>query len=106
MQYISTTLGRLRLVAFLEGISYLFLLLVAMPLKYAADMPGAVKVTGLAHGVLFVLYLLMIAQAAIEYRWGWRTTALALLSSIIPFGTFWADRKLFAPQVHAVTAKK
>lgn len=92
---LKTTLGRLRLLAFVEGISFLLLLGVGMPLKYAYAMPGPNRVIGMAHGLLFVLYVFYVIQAKIEYRWTFQKTALALLASILPFGTFWADVKLF-----------
>lgn len=92
---LKTQLGRLRVVAFAEGVSFLILLGVGMPLKYAFGMPLPNKIIGMAHGLLFVLYVLLVIQCAIEFGWNWRKTALALLASIIPFGTFWADLKLF-----------
>ncbi len=66
-----------------------------MPLKYYAAMPQPNKIIGMAHGVLFVLYVLAVIQCKIEYQWSAKKTGLALLASIIPFGTFWADAKLF-----------
>ena len=95
LSMLKTTLGRLRVVGFLEGMSYLMLFGISMPLKYAADMPGPNKVIGMVHGLLFVLYVLLVIMAKIEYDWGWKKTGLALLASIVPFGTFWADKKLF-----------
>lgn len=94
-------LKRLRLVAILEGVSFLVLLGVCMPLKYWADMPEPVQYVGMAHGVLFVLYCLMVVQAAVVFRWKWQKVGLALLASVVPFGPFWADRKLFREEVSA-----
>ncbi len=90
-----TTLGRLRIVAFLEGISFLLLLGLAMPLKYYFAMPGPNKVIGMAHGLLFVLYLGLVALAKIELKWSLTKTFWAIVASIVPFGTFWAEAKLF-----------
>ncbi|OGX84758.1 hypothetical protein BEN47_15895 [Hymenobacter lapidarius] len=90
-----TSLGRLRLVGFLEGVSLLVLLGVAMPLKYLAGQPAAVRYVGMAHGVLFVVYVLLVIQVAIQYRWSFGKTALALVASVFPFGTFWAEKRLF-----------
>ncbi|WP_460613904.1 DUF3817 domain-containing protein [Hymenobacter seoulensis] len=90
-----TSLGRLRAVGFLEGISFLVLLGIAMPLKYLAGQPEAVRIVGMAHGVLFVLYVLLVLQVAIEHSWSWRKALLALVVSVVPFGTFWADKRLF-----------
>ncbi|MFK7972656.1 MAG: DUF3817 domain-containing protein [Bacteroidia bacterium] len=94
---LKTWLGRLRIVAFLEGISYLVLLGIAMPLKYMADKPEAVQIVGMAHGVLFVAYCLLLVIVAVGYKWGFKKVALAFLASLVPFGTFWADAKLFKP---------
>ncbi|QNH60841.1 DUF3817 domain-containing protein [Hymenobacter sediminicola] len=92
---LSTSLGRLRVVGFLEGWSFLILLLVAMPLKYLAGEPLAVRYVGMAHGVLFVAYVLLVLQNALEHSWGMRKTGLALVASFVPLGTFWADKHLF-----------
>ena len=95
MNLLSTQLGRLRILAFVEGVSFLILLFVTMPLKYGFGMPGPNKVFGMVHGLLFVLYVLVVIKAKIEWNWSLKKTGLALLASIIPFGTFWADVKLF-----------
>lgn len=102
----NTPLGRFRLIALLEGISYLLLLGVAMPLKYAAGMPMAVKIVGWAHGVLFVLYMLFGLHAALDRRWSIPFVAGAVLASLIPFGTFVLDRRLReeAEQIEEATA--
>ena len=93
--FLLTGLGRLRLVAFLEGISFLVLLLIAMPLKYLAGQPQAVKQVGMAHGLLFVLYLFLLLQQGLERRWSVGKLGLGFLASLVPLGTFWADKKLF-----------
>lgn len=95
LELLKTTIGRLRILGFLEGVSYLMLFGISMPLKYAMDMPGPNKVIGMAHGLLFVLYCLYVVMAKFEYKWGAKRTFLALLASLVPFGTFWADKKLF-----------
>ena len=89
-----TPVGRLRLIAFIEGISFLLLLGVAMPLKYFADLPAAVQIVGWIHGVLFVLYLLAVAEVTVKHRWALTMTAVALFASLIPFGTFLLDVRL------------
>jgi integral membrane protein len=95
MNFLLTALGRLRLVSILEGLSLLVLLGIAMPLKYLAHQPEAVRIVGLIHGVLFVSYVLLLAQNAIEQRWPFRKAGLALLLSVVPFGAFYAERRLF-----------
>lgn len=91
-----TPIGRLRLISLLEGISFLVLLGIAMPLKYAAGMPGAVKVVGWAHGVLFVLFLLALGEAQAAGRWPFSRIAGAFIASVVPFGSFVLERKLRA----------
>lgn len=95
MNFLLTALGRLRLVSILEGLSLLVLLGIAMPLKYLAHLPEAVRIVGLIHGVLFVSYVLLLVQNAIEQRWPFRKAGLALLLSVVPFGAFYAERRLF-----------
>lgn len=91
---LTTTIGRLRVVGFLEGLSYLLLLGIAMPLKYLFDLPQAVSVIGMAHGILFVLYIALAVQAKFVYRWPFTKMLLLCIASILPFGPFYADYKL------------
>ena len=87
---LKTPLGRLRAVALIEGASYVALLFVAMPLKYLFDMPLAVRVVGMAHGLLFVLLLLQLMTAPLSLRW----RVLVLVASLLPFGPFFIDSGL------------
>lgn len=91
---LSTSLGRLRLVGMLEGLSFLLLLGLAMPLKYFAGEPVYVRVIGMAHGVLFLGYVLAIVQAHLDHGWPAKRSFLLFLASLLPFGPFIADRKL------------
>ena len=93
----ATPLARLRLVGLLEGLSFLALLLIAMPLKYAAHQPLAVRYVGMAHGILFLLYLLAVVSVALDFRWSWKTSALAVLASVLPAGPFIFDHKVLKP---------
>lgn len=95
IELLKSQIGRLRILAFVEGVSFLVILFITMPLKYYANMPQPNKIFGMAHGLLFILYVLAVIQSKIEYNWSFKKTTLALLASIIPFGTFWADAKLF-----------
>lgn len=95
LELVKTQLGRLRIIGFAEGVSFLVLLGIAMPLKYMLGLPETVRVVGMIHGLLFVLYVLLVVQVKIEYGWSFRKMLLALLASLVPFGTFWADAKLF-----------
>lgn len=88
------TLRRFRLVAVIEGISYLLLLCVAMPLKYFAGLPQAVKYLGWAHGVLFVTFCFYLVKIWVTYKWSFWKTTWAFISSLLPFGTFILDKQL------------
>lgn len=84
----------LRIVGNVEGWSYLILLFVAMPLKYLADIPTAVKIVGMAHGVLFIAFVAALILAATAQRWSHTFSAMAFVASIVPFGTFFLNKKL------------
>jgi integral membrane protein len=90
---LKTTEGRFFAVAFLEGVSYLILVLIAMPLKYLANSPEMVKKVGMAHGLLFVLFVITLLQVATDTNWKWSKTLLAFGTSFLPFGTFWFEAK-------------
>lgn len=89
-----TTLSIFRKIAVAEGISYILLVFVAMPLKYWAHMPLAVKYTGWAHGLLFVLYIIFLIMAWQEYKWKFTKTLMVGVASLIPFAPFLVDKKL------------
>ena len=82
-----------RLTALLEGISYILLLFVAMPVKYLLDDPTYVKLLGMPHGILFVAYLGFAFYFKQEQNWSMKTLIIILLGSVIPFGTFYVDNK-------------
>lgn len=86
--------GRMRLIGMCEGISFLLLMGVAMPLKYFAGLPEAVKWTGWIHGILFIGYCLAIFAALVGGRISFWKSALAFGASLIPFGPFFIDRTL------------
>ena len=88
----STAISRFRMISYAEGVSYLVLLGIAMPLKYMAGMPEAVKFTGWVHGLLFILYALSLAQVHFSQKWGLLTSAKAFIASLLPFGPFLFDR--------------
>jgi integral membrane protein len=88
-------LNSLRIIGLLEGISYLVLLGIAMPLKYYFDQPEMVKIVGMAHGVLFVGYVLALLIVHVLYKWNVLKTIGAFIASLVPFGTFYADKKWF-----------
>ena len=91
---LSETIGRLRLTGILEGLSFIILLAIAMPLKYMAGKPAMVSIVGMAHGVLFVFYIFFTVVAKFQYPWSWKKMFLLWAASIVPFGTFYADYKM------------
>lgn len=82
----------LRLTGITEGISFLVLLLIAMPLKYYFGWPYAVKVVGWLHGILFMAYISAVLLAIRAMKWSWFSVGVALAASLIPIGTFVLDR--------------
>lgn len=96
-----TTVSLLRRIAFIEGWSYLLLLFVAMPLKYLLDQPLAVRIVGAAHGGLFVALMAVLLVCWIARKWSFPRVLLVGIASLVPFGTFWADRHLARWQLEA-----
>ena len=93
----TNSLSRFRLIAFLEGCSFLLLGL-TMILKYKYAMPQPNYVVGMAHGVLFILYVLLLLQVTFQHKWSMGKAALAFAASLVPFGTFYADKKMFSKE--------
>jgi integral membrane protein len=89
-------LKTLRFVGVLEGISFLLLLGYAMPLKYYWDDPLAVQQIGMAHGVLWILYVALAGWGQLEGRWRMQTTAWLVMASLLPAGPFIADFKILS----------
>lgn len=81
-------------IAFWEGVSYLALLFIAMPLKYAADMPLAVKYTGWAHGALFILYVMLLVACWLQAGWSAKRVIGYFIASLLPFVPFWVEIRL------------
>ena len=90
----TSTLSLLRKVGIAEGVSFLILLLIAMPLKYFMGMPMAVKITGSAHGALFVLYVGLAYYAKEVYQWPFKKFLMAFMAAWLPLGTFFFDARL------------
>ena len=86
MSLMSTDLGRLRIVSAVEGLSYVLLVGIAMPLKYIAGIPDAVRVIGMAHGVLFVAFVLALLLAWRPARLGFGRVAGVFALSLVPLG--------------------
>jgi integral membrane protein len=86
-------LGQLRILAILEGISYLLLGL-TMPLKYTYEIGLPNKIVGMIHGLLFILFCLWIIRFSVLRKWSPTKTGICLASSLIPFATFIVDYKI------------
>jgi len=82
-----------RITAFLEGLSYILLLFIATPIKYLGNDPQYVKMLGMPHGLLFVAYIALAIVLRSTYKWDNKTFAIILVASLIPFGTFYVDKK-------------
>jgi integral membrane protein len=89
-----TSVGRLRTIGLIEGISFLLLLGVAMPLKYLAGMPLAVTWAGWLHGLLFMAFCVALTQAHQEAQWGFGRSAVIFIAALLPFGPFVIDKRL------------
>jgi len=90
----NVSVRQFKIVAILEGVSFLVLLGIAMPLKYVFGLPATTQIVGMAHGILFIAYVLMVVIIRKQLDWNLKTTALALTASVLPFGPFVVDRKL------------
>jgi len=98
--FFTSKIGRLRLLAFLEGISLIILVFVCVPVKYMLGDPSWVRAIGPVHGILFLLFVLNTLSVGVEYGWTFKTTTWkVLLASFIPFGTFYIDAKILR-QMH------
>lgn len=95
MQLLYSHLGRLRIIGFLEGLSFILLVGVAVPLKYIGGYQHATWEIGLIHGVLFISYVIAAIPVKFDLNWNLKTTFLVLLASLLPFGTFVAEYKIF-----------
>ncbi len=101
-----TAISRFRTIGMFEGISAIVLFFVAMPLKYFAGMPEAVKYVGWAHGILFILYLVALLQVTLVHRWSFLKVAAGVLASLIPFGPFVLDARLLKEEEKALEKPK
>jgi integral membrane protein len=86
-------LNLFRIIALLEGVSYILLLFIATPIKYLKDDPAYVKLLGMPHGLLFIAYIILAIILSKKMNWDNTILGPILLAAIIPFGTFYIDRK-------------
>ena len=82
-----------KIISVLEALSFLILLGIAMPLKYMAGIPEPVSIFGMAHGILFILYILGALVMKKKKNWPLQTLLIVILCSILPFGPFYVERK-------------
>lgn len=80
----------------IEGYSYLILLFIAMPIKYFLGFPLAVKIAGMAHGILFILFVILLVVAWQDRKWDFKENIIFFIASLIPFGTFFTKKKIEA----------
>tara|TARA_R100000935_G_scaffold8302_7_gene17492 strand:+ start:119930 stop:120250 length:321 start_codon:yes stop_codon:yes gene_type:complete len=90
---VDTSIKTFKIISTLEAISFLVLLCIAMPLKYIWDMPEMVRIVGMAHGILFIAYIIGAYLMKEKLNWSWGTLAIVMLCSVLPFGPFYAERK-------------
>jgi integral membrane protein len=88
------SIRNLRFIGIAEGVSFLVLLLIAMPVKYLLGIPELVKVVGWAHGVLFMAYIAAVFLAIRAMKWNFLWVLIALGASLVPLGTFVLDSRL------------
>ncbi|MCM4168858.1 hypothetical protein KCTC52924_02554 [Arenibacter antarcticus] len=88
-----------RITAILEGVSYLMLFGLGMPLKYLAQMPEPNIYIGYAHGFLFIAYVALAALLTLERKWGFKMFTILFIASLLPFGTFYIDKKYLKPMM-------
>lgn len=80
-------------ISILEGVSFLVLLLIAMPLKYIWDSPEMVQITGMFHGILFILYILGAFWLYKALQWNFKILFIVCMSSVLPLGPFYVEKK-------------
>ena len=107
LSFLNTSIGRLRLIAFLEGVSLLLLIFVAMPIKYYGGDPSWVKAIGPVHGAPFVLFVFVALRFAVEESWSfWDTVTRVFIASFVPFGTFVVDHRVLRPAYDRIVSNR
>ena len=96
---LNDTFSRFRLISFIEGISFLILVFIAMPLKYIAGIALAVKIVGMTHGVLFILFVLALLMALKKYKWNSSLNFKLFVYSLIPFGFILIEKTIMKASV-------
>lgn len=90
----NSSIGRLRMISVIEGLSFLALLFIAMPYKYLLGEPMLVRYVGMAHGVLFIVFIASLLDATIRHQWNLKFSLFCFACSLVPFAPFWLEGKL------------
>lgn len=88
------SIERLRFISIIEGLSFLALLCVAMPVKYILGEPTLVRYVGMVHGLLFILFVAALLESSKRYEWSLKFSLLCFACSIVPFAPFWLENRL------------
>ena len=91
---LDSSIGRLRIISLVEGVSFIVLLVIAMPMKYFWGMPNAVTVVGMVHGILLLLFCVALINAVLVARWKLKPPLLIFLASLVPFAPLWVEHWL------------
>ena len=95
-----------RLIALLEGVSYILLLFIAVPIKYLFNDPSYVKLLGMPHGILFIAYIFFSIAGKFKYKWEFKDFFIISSASLVPFGTFYVDRTYIKPFIKQLKRNK
>lgn len=93
----NSMLNLFRITSILEGISYIALFAITMPLKYLADLPMPNKYVGYAHGVLFIAYIILAVLFWYQNKWSFKKGMILLIASLLPFATFYVEEQYLKP---------
>lgn len=104
MSLLSSDLGRFRIISLIEGLSYVVLVGLAMPLKYFAGDTTTVPLVGKIHGGLFVLFVIALASVAASRKWTRRQIATAFIAAMLPLGAFWLEHRMRSGRFERTTA--
>lgn len=92
----TNSVKKFSLINTIEGWSYIVLLFIAMPMKYMFEMPMAVKIVGMTHGVLFIIFCILLVIAWQDKKWEFKENIIFFIASLIPFGTFFTKKRINA----------
>lgn len=91
-----------KIITYLEGISYILLLFIGVPLKYLVENEVLVKSLGMPHGLLFIAYIILAFFIKPNFKWNKKEFSMILLASVIPFATFYVDKKYLRKEFYTV----